>query len=74
MEEKRAIDNQSSVRDTLHVEVFNEYDKVPPWPTSMTVMASLEALTESNDSKRAPVTICAVIDRRYGLVALDLHV
>ena len=61
---EKKLNDSTSVRETLHLEVFTEFDKVPPWPSAMTVMASLEALTDDNEEKRAPVTLCAVIDRR----------
>jgi len=53
-----------SRQDTLHLEAFMEFDKLPPWPSSLMVMASLEAVCQSNDERRAPITLCAVIDRR----------
>lgn len=64
MEDKSLPSTSSSRQDTLHLEVFTEFDKLPPWPFSLTVMASLEALCEDNDERRAPITLCAVIDRR----------
>lgn len=65
MEDKSLeLSTSQSRRDTLHLEVFTDFDKLPPWPSALMVMASLEALCESNDERRAPVTLCAVIDRR----------
>lgn len=65
MEDKSPeLSTSQSRSDTLHLEVFTDFDKLPPWPSALMVMASLEALYESNDERRAPVTLCAVIDRR----------
>lgn len=66
MEDKSlTLSTSLSRQETLHLEVFTDFDKLPPWPSALMVMASLEAQCESNEDRRAPVTLCAVIDRRW---------
>ena len=53
---------------SLVLEVVGEYMKVPTEPAEVTVMARLKALPNSTADEegggaRAPVTICAAIDR-----------
>lgn len=49
---------------SLLLEVCAEYMKIPVTETEVTTMAKVTALSPSNEDRRAPVTICAAIDRR----------
>lgn len=45
-------------------ELLSEFMKVPVAPTEVTLMAKIRAMAQVNEDGRAPVTICAAIDRR----------
>jgi len=49
---------------SLVVEVLSEYLKVTTEASTVTIMAKVRALAQPNEDRRAPVTICAAIDRR----------
>lgn len=60
-----STEDQSS---SLVLEVVGDYMKVPSSPTELTIMAKLRALASSAEAgkegqSRAPITICAAIDR-----------
>ena len=46
-------------------ELLSEFMKVPSAPTEVTLMAKIRAMAQVNEERRAPVTICAAIDRRF---------
>lgn len=45
-------------------ELLSEFMKVPVAATEVTLMAKIRAMAQVNEDRRAPVTICAAIDRR----------
>ena len=45
-------------------ELLCEFLKIPPSQTEVTLMAKVSAMAEVSEERRAPVTICAAIDRR----------
>ena len=45
-------------------ELLCEFMKVPATGTDVTLMAKIRAMAEVSEERRAPVTICAAIDRR----------
>ena len=45
-------------------ELLSEFMKVPATSTEVTLMAKIRAMAQVNEERRAPVTICAAIDRR----------
>ena len=45
-------------------ELLSEFMKVSAARTEITLMAKIRALAQVNEDRRAPVTICAAIDRR----------
>jgi hypothetical protein len=45
-------------------ELLCEYLKIPKSPTEVTLMLKVRAVAQATEDRRAPVTICAVIDRR----------
>lgn len=47
----------------LVMEAVGEYMKLPATRTEMTVMAILRARLQPDEDRRAPITICAAIDR-----------
>lgn len=57
----------SEVVPSLVLEVVGEYMKTPTKPTELTVMARLKAQPsaggEEGGGSRAPITLCAAIDR-----------
>lgn len=48
---------------TLVLEALSEYMKIPVSKTEVTVMAKVRARSQSDEERRAPITICAAIDR-----------
>lgn len=64
------VESSAPAASSLVLEVVGEYMKVPTEPAEVTVMARLKALPnaasaadEEGRGARAPVTICAAIDR-----------
>lgn len=53
----------SSSSPALIMEAVGEYMKIPATRTEMTVMAKLRARLQPDEDRRAPITICAAIDR-----------
>ena len=49
---------------SLVPEVLCEYMKIPVTQTEVTVMAKVRAVSQQDETRRAPITICAAIDRR----------
>ena len=45
-------------------ELLCEFLKIPKSPTQVTLMLKVRAVAQATEDRRAPVTICAVIDRR----------
>ena len=45
-------------------ELVCEYLKIPKSSTEVTLMLKVKAVEQATEERRAPVTICAVIDRR----------
>ena len=59
-------DSDQATNDGLHLSILSEYDTVPSNKlVECTVMAQIKAKEQENEERRAPVTICAAIDRRY---------
>lgn len=59
-------DAGAAVKHTLLLSVLSEYDSIPDNKlVECTVMAQVRAKEQENEERRAPVTICAAIDRRY---------
>ena len=49
----------------LWTEILCEHERIPAGKrTESAFMVRIRAVAESNQDRRAPVTICAVIDRR----------
>ena len=46
-------------------ELLCEYMKIPATQTDVTLMAKIRAMAQVSEERRAPVTICAAIDRRF---------
>ena len=59
-------EEEESLPPSLVVEVLSEYMKIPITQCEVTTMAKIRALAQPNEEKRAPITICAAIDRRWG--------
>jgi Mg-chelatase subunit ChlD len=51
------------VPSCLVPELLSEFMKVPAASTEVTLMAKVRAMAQVNEERRAPVTICAAIDR-----------
>ncbi len=56
-------DPDSSGKPSLTLEVKCDAMKAPASPTEVTVMARLTASAQKEGDRRAPVTLCAAIDR-----------
>ena len=55
--------DESRVRTgSLSVEILCQHENIPA--AKKKLMIRIEAIAESNEDRRAPVTICAVIDKR----------
>ena len=52
------------VPSCLVPELLSEFMKVPAASTEVTLMAKVRAMAQVSEDRRAPVTICAAIDRR----------
>ncbi len=50
---------------SLVPEVLCEYMKIPATGTEVTVMAKIRATVHQDESRRASISICAAVDRRY---------
>lgn len=61
--EEAGKNGDSSACPALVMEAVAEYMKVPATRTEMTVMAKLRARLQPDEDRRAPITICAAIDR-----------
>ena len=48
---------------TLVLEGLSEFMKIPVRRTEVTIMAKLRAGSQPDEERRAPITICAAIDR-----------
>ena len=63
---KKGNDEPGKDVTALQLELMCEYDKVPvPANLQCSLLAKITANSQPNEDKRAPVTICAAIDRRY---------
>lgn len=56
---------------SLIPEVLCEYMKIPAGATEVTIMAKVRATVQQDENRRAPITICAAVDRRYVLLGID---
>ena len=63
---EKSKEEEESLPPSLVVEVLSEYMKIPITQCEVTTMAKIRALAQPNEEKRAPITICAAIDRRWG--------
>ena len=59
-----AVPMCEDVPSCLVPELLSEFMKVPAASTEVTLMAKVRAMAQVNEERRAPVTICAAIDRR----------
>jgi len=64
--EKPKEGEEETMPPSLVVEVLSEYMKIPITQCEVTAMAKIKALAQLNEERRAPITICAAIDRRWG--------
>lgn len=64
-DKKKEEEVGATPESSLVLEVLAEYMKIPVSETEVTVMAKVTALSPPNEDRRAPITICAAIDRRY---------
>ena len=56
----------ASARGTLQAEILCEYEQIPGGTKQeCALMIRVKAAEPLNEDRRAPVTICAAIDRRY---------
>ncbi len=58
------MDTSSIPDSALILETLSEYLKITTGLSEVTVMAKVTALAQPNEDRRAPITICAAIDRR----------
>ncbi len=65
---KKTNDRDSSDEEVLKLELTSEFKQIPSKVANLkcSMLAKVTACPQSNDDKRAPVTICAAIDRRFG--------
>ena len=63
--DKPKTDREASQQEALHLEVFTDYERITPAQTDVTVLATVTAAPLASEERRAPITICAAIDRRY---------
>ena len=63
---KKKDDKDSSDEDVLKLELTSEFKQIPCNAANLkcSMLAKVTACPQSNEDKRAPVTICAAIDRR----------
>lgn len=52
----------------LEVQLLCEYDTISGQRTEVTLMAKVKAQCLESEERRAPITICAAIDRRFGAI------
>jgi len=71
--DKPKTDREASQQEALHLEVFTDYERITPAQTDVTVLATVTAAPLASEERRAPITICAAIDRRYDLSNLLYH-
>ena len=59
-------DKDASNEEILSLELTCEFKQIPAKVTNLkcSLLSTIKAGAQSNDDKRAPVTICAAIDRR----------
>ena len=58
-------DGAASATDTLQAEILCEYEQIPGGiKQDCALMIRVKAAEPPNEDRRAPVTICAAIDRR----------
>ena len=62
---KGAEGKATSPPPSLEVQALSEYMKLPGTRSEVTVMAKVKAVSQEDESRRAPITICAAIDRRW---------
>ncbi len=66
--DKNKEDPMATPDSSLILETLSEYLKIPVSSSEVTVMAKVTALAQPNEDRRAPVTICAAIDRRWAIL------
>ena len=66
-DKKKEEEKDSSNDEVLKLELTSEFEQIPRRATNLkcSLLAKVTAEAQSNEDKRAPVTICAAIDRRY---------
>ena len=65
--DKTKTTREVSQQEALHLEVFTDYERITPAQTDVMVLATVTAAPLANEERRAPITICAAIDRRLGV-------
>ena len=63
--DKAKTTREASQQEALHLEVFTDYERITPAQTDVMVLATVTAAPLANEERRAPITICAAIDRRW---------
>ena len=61
---KGAVGGSKSPTPSLAAQTLCEYMKIPATQTKVTIMAKIRAVAQQDENRRAPITICAAIDRR----------
>ncbi len=59
------VDEGQVPASSLIPEVLCEFMKIPATMTEVTAMAKIRATVQQDENRRAPITICAAVDRRY---------
>lgn len=64
---QKKVSKDPSNQDVLQLELTSEFKQVPMNAVNFkcSLLANVTACAQNNEDKRAPVTICAAIDRRY---------
>lgn len=66
---KGAEGDPTSSPPSLDLQALCEYMKLPRTRAEVTVMAKVKAVTQEDENRRAPITICAAIDRSGSMKA-----
>ena len=66
--DKTKTTRETSQQEALHLEVFTDFERITPAQTDVMVLASVTAAPLANEERRAPITICAAIDRRWAYI------
>lgn len=61
--DKTKTTREATQQEALHLEVFTDFERITPAQTDVMVLATVTAAPLANEERRAPITICAAIDR-----------